>query len=768
MNSGNPNSSPARNVFACLVHESRECVIDLVRNLRFVDPSSHILLYNGGGDPDLLKRFPFESVAAIVHPSPRPMQWGRLHDFALDCMQFALSELSFDTLTIVDSDQLATRRGYSEYLRRFVQGRNRLGMLGNSPGVLPSATKHGPAQTAFQEIDLWRPYLRRFPYGEQKFVHWSFWPSTVFTNQAAWDLTRLFATDRELSAILARSNIWASEELVLPTLLALLGYEVAANPCSYEYVQYKASYTLFQVDAALQREDVFWMHPVPRLLDDPVRARIRERLGYAHSETEKRRIESIDPYTAANPGLVLSLPILNRIKKIQGWLDEEEADLLLATCNRALSSLPRQSAVLEIGSFCGRSTVLLGSVVESLGSPTKVYAVDSHEGIVGAAGSPEGIRSLGSTLDIFRANIAAHGLTPIVETVVQRSYVVNWEKPIALLFIDGLHDYINVSRDFHHFEAWVVPGGYIAFHDYADYYPDVKRFVDELLALPNFEFVSRVESLLVVRKVTGSSMGASAHDAPATVNAEPEGHVIQFPLVAVASSAPVPLASCIMPTADRRSLVPQAIRHFLRQDYPNRELIIVDDGKDCIADLVPEDERIRYLRLDRRRSMGVKHNLACEMARGEVIVHWDDDDWISSSRISYQVRELREQPAETICGLSRILFYDPRAQHAWEYRYPGGRPWVIGSTFCYCKRFSERNHFPDMNEGADTTFVWNLHDVNVHAHPDHTFYVGTVHARNTSPKRTGSPGWRPLPNGEVRRLMDEEDWEFYQKFASVP
>lgn len=767
MNGGNPNPSQARNVFACLVHESQECVIDLVLNLRCVDPSSKILLYNGGDDPDLLKRFPFESMGAMVHPSPKPMQWGHLHNFALDCMQFALSELNFDTLTIVDSDQLATRRGYSEYLSRFIQGHDRLGMLGNSPRALPNTTRHGPAQTAFQEIDLWRPYLRRFPYGEEKFVHWSFWPSTVFTNQAAWDLTRLFATDRELSSILSRSNIWASEELVLPTLLALLGYEIAANPCNYEYVQYKASYTVPQVDSALHREDVFWMHPVPRRLDDPVRTRIRERLGYAHSAVVKRRIESTRPDTPATPGLVRSLPILNRIKKIHGWLDEEEADLLLAVCNRALCSLPPLSAVLEIGSFCGRSTVLLGSVVESLGSQSKVYAVDSHDGIVGAAGSAEGVRSLGSTLEVFRANIESHGLTPIVETVVQRSYEVNWEKPIALLFIDGLHDYLNVSRDFRHFEVWVVPGGYIAFHDYADYYPDVKRFVDELLALPDFEFVSHVQSLVVVRKVASSSKGAPVQDAPAIANAEPESRVIQFPSVAVANGASVPLASCIMPTADRRALVPQAIRHFLRQDYLNRELIILDDGKDCVADLVPKDDRIRYLRLDRRLSMGVKHNLACEMALGEVIVHWDDDDWISSSRISYQVKELRAQPVETICGLARILFYDPRTQHAWEYRYPGGRPWVIGSTFCYYKRFSERNHFPDMNEGADTTFVWNLHDVNVHAHPDHTFYVGTVHSGNTSPKRTESPGWRPLPSGEVRRLMDDEDWSFYQRFASV-
>ena len=759
------NLSSARNVFACLVHESEECVVDLVRNLRFVDPSSVILLYNGGTDTELLNRSPFESLGAFIHPSPKPMKWGRLHEFALDCMQFALNEFTFDTLTIVDSDQLATRRGYSEYLGNFINGRDRLGMLASAPGVLSPDTTHGPAQTAFKEFELWRPYLRRFPYGEDKFVHWSFWPSTVFTNQAAWDLTRLFATDRELSSILARSAIWASEELVLPTLVALLGYEIAANPCSYDYVQYKTSYTVPDIHAALGREDVFWVHPVPRRMDDPVRACIREQLGYGNFASTAVGEQSTGLRALQNAGIVLSLPILNRIRNIQGWLHEEEADLLLAACTQALCSIRSSSAVLEIGSFCGRSTVLLGSVVESLGLQGKVYAVDSHEGVVGAAGSPSGLRTLGSTLNMFHANVAASGLTHIIEPIIQRSYEVKWERPIALLFIDGLHDYLNVSRDFHHFAPWVVAGGYIAFHDYAEYYPDVMRFVDELVALPDFQFVSRVQSLIVVRKLASSVIGAVAKKDSGVAEGEREKRLIQFSINAIADTAPVPLASCIMPTADRRPLIPQAIRHFLRQDYPSRELIILDDGTDSVADLIPQDERIRYLRLARKLSMGVKHNLACEMARGEIIVHWDDDDWMSSRRISYQVHELLQQPAESICGLSRILFFDPRAQCAWEYKYPGGRPWVIGSTFCYHKRFSERNHFPDMNEGADTTFVWNLHDINVHAHSDHTFYVGTVHAHNTSPKRTDSVGWRPMPYADVRRLMDDQDWSFYQKFA---
>ena len=52
-----------------------------------------------------------------------------------------------------------------------------------------------------------------------------------------------------------------------------------------------------------------------------------------------------------------------------------------------------------------------------------------------------------------------------------------------------------------------------------------------------------------------------------------------------------------MPTFNRRSYVPQALRCFLRQDYPNLELLIVDDGSDPVRDCVPDvDGAARELR----------------------------------------------------------------------------------------------------------------------------------------------------------------------------
>ena len=748
-----------RNIFACLVHESPECVIDLVRNLHALDPTSAILLYNGGTNQQLLNgAFRFENYGAVVHPSPRPMVWGHLHSFALDCMQFALRELPFDTLTIVDSDQLAARAGYSQFLASFLDGRKGIGLLGSSAAVQLPNTSIGPAQTAFREIELWQPYLQRFGGGEGKFPHWSFWPSTVFTADASRDLLQLFVSDHELQQIMSRTAIWATEEVILPTLVRLLGYEIALSPCSYDYVRYRIPYTPAQLDVAMAQGDVYWVHPVPRRYDDPLRQRIRERFDHYPTRSEGG---SCLPENKPDNRLVLSVPILKAMKKVEGWLEEEEADLLLAACSHALSSLPADCAVVEVGSFCGRSTVVLGSVVRSLGAGSRVYAVDPHDGIVGAEGA--GLRSLGPTLNTFRRNLAANALTDVVEVICKRSFEVAWEKPIGFLFIDHLHDYTNVARDFHHFEPWVSEGGYIAFHDYADYYPGVKILVDELLALPQFEKVHCAGGLIVLRKTSATSARV------AEVSLSPQAEITPLSAATAAANAEVvsaPLVSCIMPTADRRALVPQAIRHFLRQDYPNLELIIVDDGSDSVADLVPANNRIRYVRLARRLSMGAKHNLACDMARSDVIVHWDDDDWIAPWRVSYQVRELQQHSPDTLCGLSQLLFYDPRSDRAWQYLYPrGGRPWVLGATFCYYRRFHEQHRFADMNEGADTVFVWNLPPNTVRAHQDYRFYVGTVHSRNTSPKQTETSGWQPLPTQDIRCLLDDHDWAFYQEFG---
>lgn len=270
-----------RNVFACAVHERQECIVDLLRNLRSLDPDSAILLYNGGRDPWLLdERTLARRYGAVVHPRPRPLVWGRLHDFALDCMRFALEALPFDTLTIVDSDQLLLRAGYSDELARFLDGRRDAGVLASAPAPQPAESTNATVRSAFKELELWRPLLRRFAGGEQQFAYWTYWATTVFTADAARDLTRFWDADAQLGEIMRRTRICSTQEIILPTLCALLGYRVLANPCSYDYIRWRVTFDRRQVDAALSRRDVFWIHPVARRYGDETRSYLRATFGY--------------------------------------------------------------------------------------------------------------------------------------------------------------------------------------------------------------------------------------------------------------------------------------------------------------------------------------------------------------------------------------------------------------------------------------------------------------------------------------------------------
>lgn len=221
-----------------------------------------------------------------------------------------------------------------------------------------------------------------------------------------------------------------------------------------------------------------------------------------------------------------------------------------------------------------------------------------------------------------------------------------------------------------------------------------------------------------------------------------------------------------MPTRDRRSFVAQAISYFGGQDYPHRELIIVDDGGDSIRGLLPDDPHIHYLRLEGHATIGAKRNLACRQARGEIIVHWDDDDWMAGWRLRYQVENLRRQQAD-VCGLDSLLWLEAGSTQAWQYVYPkAARPWLAGGTLCYTKALWRENPFPEIGRGEDTRFVWSHRSKKLLALEDNTFYVALIHPGNTSPKRPSEPRWQPYAIEKIQRLLGQ-DWTFYAKLQAM-
>ena len=114
------------------------------------------------------------------------------------------------------------------------------------------------------------------------------------------------------------------------------------------------------------------------------------------------------------------LAILAAMRSISGWLTDAEAELLMAGAALvACGGAPR--TLVEIGSYQGRSTVVLGSTLRALSPQSRLFALDPHEGTVGAADGQ--LYHGASTEERFLANILAAGLTEQIHPVLSLIHI---------------------------------------------------------------------------------------------------------------------------------------------------------------------------------------------------------------------------------------------------------------------------------------------------------------------------------------------------------
>jgi hypothetical protein len=262
-----------QNVFAVLAHNEPDSVHDLIENLQHFDPLSQIILYDGGVNKSILAlRDRWRKLSVDVVPNVSPQTWGCLHRFAIDCIDY-VGNLSYDTLTFVDSDQLLVQAGYSEFLAK--NAPSRFGVL----SVFPH--RHGVdsnilcVRELYEDRKVWMPYLAGFPHWEEAFVRWTFWPGTVLSADAARAISaemksELFATT------LRQSRAWATEECVIPTISALLGFPEVLTPFNRDWCRYRTPWTTADIDKAASTKGAFFVHPVQRSMSDPVRRHIRD------------------------------------------------------------------------------------------------------------------------------------------------------------------------------------------------------------------------------------------------------------------------------------------------------------------------------------------------------------------------------------------------------------------------------------------------------------------------------------------------------------
>ncbi|MGY0062291.1 class I SAM-dependent methyltransferase [Streptomyces sp. LZ34] len=175
--------------------------------------------------------------------------------------------------------------------------------------------------------------------------------------------------------------------------------------------------------------------------------------------------------------------------------------------------------LLEVGTYCGRSTILLAAAARAAG--TVAVTVDHHRGSEEQQPGweyhdpevvdPEVGRM--DTLPTFRRTLHAAGLEDHVIAVVGRSPQVAavWGGPVGLVFIDGGHTDEHATADYEGWAPQLAPGGLLVIHDV---FPDPAdggrapyRIYRRALASGAFAEVSVTGSLRVLRRTGGDAAG---------------------------------------------------------------------------------------------------------------------------------------------------------------------------------------------------------------------------------------------------------------------
>jgi predicted O-methyltransferase YrrM len=210
--------------------------------------------------------------------------------------------------------------------------------------------------------------------------------------------------------------------------------------------------------------------------------------------------------------------ILAAFEAAKGFMPADEGlALYAAAVDAARLGLP----LLEVGTYCGRSTLLLADAARAAG--VTAVTVDHHRGSEEqqpgweyhdpATVDPE--LGVMDTLPAFRRTLYRAGLEEHVVALVGRSPQIAalWRAPLGLVFVDGGHTDEHVGADYEGWAPRVAEGGLLVLHDV---FPDpVDEFTGQapyrvyLRALESGAFteVSATGSLRVLRRAEAGGTG---------------------------------------------------------------------------------------------------------------------------------------------------------------------------------------------------------------------------------------------------------------------
>ncbi len=197
------------------------------------------------------------------------------------------------------------------------------------------------------------------------------------------------------------------------------------------------------------------------------------------------------------------------INTVKGFLDADEGAALYEHALVAADLGP----LLEVGSYCGKSSVYLGAACKR--KQSVLFAVDHHRGseehqLGEEYHDPDLYDSRFAKMDSFpqfRHTLARAKLEDVVVPIVAPSVLAAryWSTSLGLVFIDGGHSMQAALNDYRSWAGHVVRGGYLVIHDVFPNPADGGRPPYEIWKLAQesglFEALPLVKSLGVLRRL---------------------------------------------------------------------------------------------------------------------------------------------------------------------------------------------------------------------------------------------------------------------------
>ena len=189
--------------------------------------------------------------------------------------------------------------------------------------------------------------------------------------------------------------------------------------------------------------------------------------------------------------------VLGRIAGVDGWLSEDQARALYGAATRCRAD----GRIVEIGSFRGRSTIVLASAAPM---GVEIVAIDPH---AGNDRGPQELEGFESEADddhrAFTEILRATGVAGRVRHLRKYSADAHGEVsgPISVLFVDGAHRYQPARADLRDWGARVEPGGMLLIHDSFSSVGVTLAILRTLVLSGDFRYLGRARSLAMYTAV---------------------------------------------------------------------------------------------------------------------------------------------------------------------------------------------------------------------------------------------------------------------------